>query len=56
MNVDEKTANYKSELNGNTYFFCALGCQKAFDESPEKYIGTHHEQHQKHNMHGCCGH
>jgi YHS domain-containing protein len=37
MNVDEKTAQYKSEFKGNTYYFCAPGCKKKFDENPEKY-------------------
>jgi len=36
MEVDEKTAQYKSEYKGKTYYFCALGCKKAFDENPEK--------------------
>lgn len=37
MTVDEKTAQYTSEYKGNTYYFCAPGCKKAFDENPEKY-------------------
>ena len=40
MEVDEKTAAAKSEYNGKTYYFCALGCKKAFDENPTKYIGS----------------
>jgi len=38
MEVDEKTANFKSEYKGKTYYFCAPGCKKAFDENPGKYI------------------
>ncbi|MCP2518840.1 YHS domain-containing protein [Candidatus Aminicenantes bacterium AC-335-K20] len=38
MEVDEKTAEYKSEYKGKTYYFCAPGCKKAFDENPEKYL------------------
>lgn len=38
MEVDEKTAQYKSEYKGKTYYFCAPGCKKAFDENPEKYL------------------
>ena len=38
MIVDEETAQYKSEYKGKTYYFCAPGCKKAFDEEPEKYI------------------
>ena len=38
MDVEEKTAKYKSEYRGIIYYFCAPGCKKAFDENPEKYI------------------
>ena len=40
MEVDEKTAPAKSEHMGKTYYFCALGCKKAFDENPAKYTGN----------------
>ena len=39
MNVDEKTAAGKSEYAGKTYYFCSLGCKKAFDKEPGKYAG-----------------
>ena len=38
MEVDEKTAKFKSEYKGKTYYFCAPGCKKEFDDHPEKYI------------------
>ena len=38
MEVDEKKAAATSEHGGKTYYFCALGCKKAFDEDPEKYL------------------
>ncbi len=38
MEVDEKTARFKTEYNGETYYFCAPGCKKAFEDKPEKYI------------------
>jgi YHS domain-containing protein len=37
MDVDEKTAQYKSEYKGRMYYFCAPGCKKKFDENPEEY-------------------
>lgn len=37
MEVDEKTAKFKSEYKGVTYYFCAPGCKKAFDADPGKY-------------------
>ncbi len=38
MEVDEKTAKFKSEYKEKTYYFCAPGCKKDFDSNPEKYI------------------
>jgi YHS domain-containing protein len=38
MEVDEKTAQFKSDFKGKTYYFCAPGCKKQFDENPEKYV------------------
>jgi Cu+-exporting ATPase len=29
-----------STYQGKTYYFCATGCKKAFDENPEKYAKT----------------
>lgn len=37
MTVDEKTAEFKSEYNGETYYFCAPGCKATFEEDPGKY-------------------
>jgi len=38
MEVDEKKAAAKSEHEGKTYYFCAPGCKKAFDENSERYL------------------
>ena len=38
MQIDEKKAAGHSEYQGKTYYFCALGCKKKFDESPQKYV------------------
>ncbi|MCW3980350.1 MAG: YHS domain-containing protein [Candidatus Bathyarchaeota archaeon] len=38
MDVDEKSAKFKTEHMGKTYYFCAPGCKKAFDSNPQKYI------------------
>ena len=37
MQIDEKKAAGQSEYQGKTYYFCASGCKKKFDEHPEKY-------------------
>ncbi len=38
MTVDEKTAKLKSDCKGETYYFCAPGCKKAFEEDPARYL------------------
>jgi len=38
MEVDEKKATATSEYKGKKYYFCAVGCKKAFDKDPEKYL------------------
>ena len=46
MDIDPATAAGTSEYNGQTYYFCSLGCKKSFDANPEKYLGqTHEDQH-----------
>jgi YHS domain-containing protein len=40
MEVDTKTARFTSQYKGQTYYFCAAGCKKAFDQSPEKYLSA----------------
>jgi YHS domain-containing protein len=39
MEVEEKTAKYTSEYNGETYYFCAPGCKYMFEEEPGSYVG-----------------
>jgi len=40
MEVDEKKAHGRSEYQGKTYYFCAVGCKKMFDTNPEKYMAS----------------
>lgn len=44
MDVDEQKAAATSEYQGQTYYFCAPGCKKAFDQNPEQYIGQQSSQ------------
>ncbi len=46
MDVDPKTAQWKSEYKGQTYYFCAPGCKQSFDKEPEKYAGKAPTGHQ----------
>jgi YHS domain-containing protein len=47
MDVDPKTAAGSSEYKGQTYYFCSVGCKKAFDKEPQKYVasGEHADHH-----------
>jgi xanthine dehydrogenase accessory factor len=38
MMVEIATARYVSEYDGHTYYFCARGCQHAFEAEPERYL------------------
>ena len=38
MKVKKSEAAAVSEYGGKKYYFCAMGCKKAFDQSPEKYL------------------
>ena len=38
MEVEESQAAATSEYKGEKYYFCAVGCKKAFDLSPENYL------------------
>ncbi|NIM93574.1 MAG: YHS domain-containing protein [Anaerolineales bacterium] len=51
MEVDEVTAQWTSEYNGVTYYFCAPGCKAAFDKDPEKSLrgSAEHEGHHGHS-------
>jgi len=38
MKVEESKAAATSDYKGMKYYFCAVGCKKAFDKNPEKYV------------------
>ncbi|UWJ23459.1 YHS domain-containing protein [Methanosarcina mazei] len=40
MTIDKRTAEFKSEYKGTTYYFCALSCKEKFNANPEKYISS----------------
>lgn len=45
MEIDPATAAGSSEFNGQTYYFCSVGCKKSFDKESEKYIGQAQQGH-----------
>jgi Cu+-exporting ATPase len=40
MNVEPSKAAAKVEHAGKTYYFCAPGCAKRFEQTPGKYLGS----------------
>ena len=38
MTVEIATARFSTEHNGTTYYFCAPGCQRAFEKDPASYL------------------
>ena len=49
MDIDPATAAGTSEYKGQTYYFCSLGCKKAFDKEPEKLLRQGANEHQHHD-------
>jgi Cu+-exporting ATPase len=40
MEIDPDTAAAKSDYQGTTYYFCAVGCKQDFDADQQKYLGN----------------
>jgi Cu+-exporting ATPase len=38
MEVDIESAQWKSEFQGKTYYFCAPGCKVSFEKDPKKFL------------------
>ncbi len=38
MEVDEAKAEFKSDYEGKTYYFCNPNCQENFEKEPKKYV------------------
>lgn len=47
MEIDPATAAGTSEYEGQTYYFCSMGCKKSFDKEPEKYLAQGEQGHQR---------
>ena len=45
MDVDPATAKHTTEHAGKTYYFCAAGCRKAFEEDPARYLDPGYQAH-----------
>ena len=45
MEVTYENAQARSEYEGQTYYFCSMGCKKSFDKEPEKYLNKGEQPH-----------
>jgi Cu+-exporting ATPase len=43
MQVDPHTAQHKADYEGQTYYFCAPGCKRAFEAEPQKYLDPNYK-------------
>ena len=49
MQIDSDQAAGTSEYQGQTYYFCGMGCKRQFDKDPERFVGQQHPpQHDDH--------
>ena len=46
MDIDPSAAAGTSACNGQTNYFCSLGCRKSLDTNREKYLGSSDEHKQ----------
>jgi Cu+-exporting ATPase len=54
MAVDMMKAVIQSDYEGQTYYFCSLGCKRAFDIDPQHYAklsGFHRDSNEHHANH-----
>jgi xanthine dehydrogenase accessory factor len=55
MSVDVGAAKYKSEFQGNSFYFCCAGCKQTFDKQRDKYALATAERHRRPgNLHSGC--
>lgn len=43
MIVEMATARYKTEYEGQTYYFCAPGCKRTFEKNPKQFVITNNQ-------------
>ncbi len=43
MEVEPSTARHMTEYEGQTYYFCAPDCKKAFEAEPATYLDPSHK-------------
>lgn len=44
MSVDTQTARLTTDYEGQTYYFCAPGCQRTFEADPPRYLAADNQE------------
>jgi YHS domain-containing protein len=44
MDVNPKTAVFKAEYDGKTYYFCNKSCKVTFEKNPKLYIEAQNKE------------
>jgi YHS domain-containing protein/copper chaperone CopZ len=44
MSVDTQTARLTADYEGQTYYFCAPGCQRTFKADPQRYLAADNQE------------
>lgn len=47
MTVDTDTAKFTTQYQGQTIYFCAAGCKKAFEKNPNDYLSSTSQESQQ---------
>jgi len=55
MQVDTDSAQWTSERDGKTYYFCSKGCMLEFRDDPEKYLDPAYQPEDMDAMGGPAG-
>ena len=48
MTVDTEAAKFTTRYQGETFYFCAPGCKKAFEQEPEVYVKRDSQAEERH--------
>lgn len=55
MELDEKTAQYKTVVGNNVYYFSSAACQTEFNRNLQKYVKENTLGHHASHYGGYCG-
>ena len=54
MQINEQQAAEESEYQGQTFYFCSLGCKQQFDQKPDRFADARATHRIQANESGPC--